>query len=136
MDKAVRLLRASYWTGAVADGFFAVAMMVPDLWGAVLGIAPFDPDLRHRMDMRVGASLLLSWTVLLLWADRRPMERKGVLLLTVFPAVTCLMITGIAAVLAGVILLRNMLPVLAMQAFLVGLFLTSYVRARRAETAT
>jgi hypothetical protein len=29
--------------------------------------------------MRAGAALMWGWTALLLWADRRPLERKGVL---------------------------------------------------------
>ena len=99
-----------------------------------LKIASFNPDLQHRMDMAVGASLMLSWTVLLLWADRKPMERKGVLLLTVFPALTCLVITGIASVVTGANTLSNMLPVFIMQSSLASLFLASFVLARRAES--
>jgi len=131
MNRTIRLLRVSYWTGAVADGFFAIALTYPKLWGLVLGIVPFNPDLQHRMDMGVGASLMLSWTVLLLWADRRPMERKGVLLLTVFPALTCLAITGIVAVFSGANSLNNMLHVFVLQGALAMLFLASYVLARR-----
>ena len=131
MNTAITLLRISYWTGAVADGFFAIALTYPKLWGLALGIKPFNPDLQHRMDMGIGASLMLSWTILLLWADRKPMERKDVLLLTVFPALTCLAITGVAAVISGANSLRNMLPVFIMQAALALLFLTSYLLARR-----
>lgn len=135
MNKAIRLLRVSYWIGAVADGFFAIALISPKLWGMALKIAPFNPDLQHRIDMGVGASLMLSWTVLLLWADRKPMERKGVLLLTVFPALTCLAATGFAAVVTGANSLRNMIHVFILQGSLTVLFLSAYVRARRAGSA-
>jgi len=134
MKKAITMLSISYWTGAIADGFFAIALTYPKLWGMALGINPFAPDLQHRLDMGIGASLMLSWTVLLLWADRKPMERKGVLLLTVFPALACLAITGIAAVISGASPLRNMLPVFIMQFALAVLFMTSYVLARRVES--
>jgi hypothetical protein len=77
---------------------------------------------------------MLSWTVLLLWADRRPMERRGVLLLTVFPALVCLAITGIVSVASKANSLGNMLPVFIMQTALAVLFLTSYVLARRADS--
>jgi len=132
MISAVHLLRVSYWTGAVADGFFAIALVFPRLWGKAMGISPFDPDLQHRLDMGVGAALMLSWAGLLLWADRRPLERKGVLLLTVFPALTCLAITGMVAVISGVSSLQNMLPVFLMQGALAALFLASFVLACRA----
>jgi len=134
MNTAIRLLRISYWTGAAADGLFAIALAVPKLWGITLGIVPFVPDVQHRMDMGVGASLMLSWTVLLLWADRRPVERKGVLLLTVFPALTCLAITGTVAVISGANSLRNMMHIFILQGALALLFLASYVLARRAES--
>jgi len=134
MKIAVRLLRISYWTGAVADGLFAIALAVPKLWGMALGIAPFVPPVQHRIDMGVGASLMLSWTILLLWADRRPVERKGVLLLTVFPALTCLAITGVIAVIIGANTLRNMMHIFILQGALAVLFLASYALARRAES--
>jgi len=135
MKKEVSLLRFSYRVGAVADGFFALAMIFPKLWGMTLGLDHFSPILQHRLDMAVGASLMFSWTILLLWADRKPLERKGVLLLTVFPALLCLVITGIIAVLLGATSLRNILHVFLMQAALAVLFLTSYILARRAERA-
>ena len=134
MDTPIKWLRVSYRTGSVVDGLFAVALAYPKLWGQALGISPFFPDTQHRMDMGVGASLMLSWAVLLLWADRRPLERKGVLLLTVFPALTCLAITGIAAVITGANTLRNMLPVFLMQSALAVFFLVSYIIARRSES--
>jgi len=133
MKNATTLLRLSYWTGAVADAFFAFTLVYPKFWGKALGIAAFAPDLQHRLDIGVGASLMLSWTVLLLWADRKPMERKGVLLLTVFPALAGLALAGVVAVISGANSLRNMLPVFIMQTALAVFFLTSYVIALRAD---
>lgn len=131
MDGALRWLRLSYRTGAVVDGVIALAMLFPTAWARVLGLRQFDPDLQHRLDLAVGASLMLSWTALLLWADRRPLERRGVLLLTVFPALTCLAITGIAAVATGAGSLRGMGHVFVLQGTIAVLFLTSYVRSVR-----
>src|SRR5512134_3560910 len=110
MKTAIRLLRVSYWTGVVADAFFTLALLSPTLWGLALGLPRFNPDLQHRIDMDVGASLMLSWTVLLIWADRKPLERKGVLLMTVFPALTCLAVTGVVAVATGANSFHSMLP--------------------------
>jgi len=41
--------------------------------------------------MRTGAPLMAGWTVLLLWADRQPLERRGVLPITVLPVIAGLM---------------------------------------------
>jgi len=133
MKKVVRWLRVSYWTGAVVDGVFGVAMAYPKLWALALNLPRFSPDVQHRVDLGVGASLMLSWTCLLLWADRRPIERKGVLLLTIFPALTCLALTGIIAVLSGANSFEHMVPVFIMQAVLIALFTFSYIQASHGE---
>ena len=41
---------------------------------------PFDrPGAELRYGLRAGAPLMAGWTLLLLWADRRPVERKDVI---------------------------------------------------------
>jgi hypothetical protein len=42
------MLRVSYWTGAVADGFFSIALVFPRLWGMALEKSAFDPNDRSR----------------------------------------------------------------------------------------
>jgi peptidoglycan/LPS O-acetylase OafA/YrhL len=73
MDRSVILIRFCYWLGAVLDGVVGF-----QLWSQLLASRQFDLD-----DQRL-AALMLGWTLLLVWADRRPIERRGVLLLTVF----------------------------------------------------
>jgi hypothetical protein len=90
MDKRILLLRISYWTGAVLDGLWIIPMLFPGLGGMIFGIDNFNPGGEYRYAMGVGASLMLGWTLLLVWADRKPVERRGVLLLTVFPVILCL----------------------------------------------
>ncbi len=48
----------------------------------------FNPNSPERLAIMTGASLMLGWTILLLWADRKPIERKFILLLTFFPVIT------------------------------------------------
>ena len=78
MESAIRWLKASYLVGAVADGLIGVLMLMPSRMG--------ETELRYAMGL--GAALMFGWTALLLWAWRAPMERRGVLLLTIFPAQT------------------------------------------------
>jgi len=42
------------------------------------------PEVPYRYAMGLAGSLMLGWTILLLWADRRPVERRGVLMITNF----------------------------------------------------
>ena len=82
--------------------------------------------------MGMGASLMLGWTALLLWADRKPLARKGVLLLTVFPVIAGLAANEAHAVANGFLPLSAVLPIWALQAALSTLFLVSYWRAGKA----
>lgn len=44
-------------------------------------------DFSYKYQTGVGASLMLGWTVLLIWADRKPIERKDVLVITSIPVI-------------------------------------------------
>jgi hypothetical protein len=132
--EAVRWLRLSYRAGALVDALAAVGMAVPRLYGPTLRFqADFDrhgPEFRYAV--RVGAPLMAGWTVLLMWADRRPLERRGVLAITVIPVIAGLMANDAAAVRAGQLSGRGVAPVRVLQLALVALFAFSTARARRA----
>ena len=72
---------------------------------------------------------MAGWTVLLLWADRKPLERKDVVAITAVPVVAGLMAGDIAAVRAGQVKAKSILPTRALQSALLVLFAVSYVRA-------
>lgn len=126
-----RWLRVSYWAGATADALAAVAMWFPHIGAALYQTESFEPGADYRYAMRLGASLMFGWTVLLLWADRRPLERRGVLPITVL-VIFGLASAGAYAVRAGLIDASNMAPTWVLQAILVALFLFSYARSRGA----
>ena len=131
---AARWLRRSYRAGALVDALAAVGMAAPRLYGPTLRFgANFDrrgPEFSYAM--RSGAPLMAGWTVLLLWADRRPLERRGVLPITVVPVIAGLMADDAHAVHAGLLSGRSVAPVRALQLALVGLFGYSAARARGA----
>jgi hypothetical protein len=118
---AVRWLRASYITGAVADTLVGILMLVPGRMG----------ETEFRYPMGLGASLMFGWAALLLWADRKPVERKGVLLLTIFPVITGLLATGIWAAASGRLPVTRILPSSALGLSLIGLLGFSYWKATR-----
>jgi predicted CoA-binding protein len=125
---AVRWLKLSYWVGAVADGAAAVLMLMPVAGMALYGVTDYEPTVAYTYAMRFGAALMVGWTVLLLWANRKPLERRGVLPITV------LVIAGLAwaggyAVSEGLITAARMVPTWILQALLAALFLYSYIRS-------
>lgn len=115
-------LRTSYRVGAVADAVAAVSLLIPSRTGEV--------EFRYAMGM--AAALMLAWTVLLIWGDRRPVERRGVLLLTVFPLIPCLFASVVYAGVVGQLGLGAAVFRSVMLIVISGLMLYSYVKAGRA----
>jgi predicted CoA-binding protein len=124
-------LRVSYWLGAIVDAIASILMFFPELGRAAYGVSGLEPSADYRYAMRFGASLMFGWTLLLLWADRRPRERRGVLAITVF-VIAGLAWAGAYAVGAELIPLSRMLPTWALQLGLAVLFIYSYFRSHSA----
>jgi len=116
MKKKIIWLRISYWVGAIADGFAALRMLFPKIAYGV----------EYRYALGLGASLMIGWTFLLIWADRKPLERKGVLLITAFPVVTGILLAEIYAVATELITFEKMLPTGVFLVALIVLFSFSY----------
>jgi len=130
-NDAVRWLRISYWAGAILDALAALSMLSPRLFAATNGLPDFHPGADYRYAMGMGASLMLGWTALLLWADRKPLERKGVLLITLAPVVLGLVLNEVIAVRAGFLSALITAPVWIAQSLITGLFVFSYLNARQ-----
>jgi hypothetical protein len=114
-----KVLRIAFLAGAVTDALAILPMLVPSasklLWGFQ------DLSGACRFAMGYGASLMLGWTVLLIWAYRQPLARRGVAALTAL--VICgLVFTEAAAVLSGQLAAWRMVPTWCLQAVLLGLF--------------
>ncbi len=131
MDDAIRWTRISYWAGAILDALASLSMLSPALFAATNNLPNFHPGDEYRYAMGMGAALMLGWTALLLWADRKPLERKGVLLLTLVPVVLGLVVNEIVAVHAGFLSVGATAPVWVVQALISILFAYSYLRARK-----
>ena len=99
--KKLRLIRMPYWIGIFADAAWAFALFFPFVFGIFIGKPDFDPDFQTRLIMALGGSLMTGWTFLLLWAVRKPIERRVVILLTAFPVVFGLLIISVLGFLAG-----------------------------------
>ena len=116
-------LRVSYWVGAVGDAIIAVRILMPDAMG----------EAGFRYAMGTSASLMVGWTFLLIWADRQPVQRKGILLLTIFPVITGLMTASLYPVLTGQFPVTRMIPVWIFGTSIICLMGFSYYNARDIE---
>ncbi|MGB5875419.1 MAG: hypothetical protein WBH56_16985, partial [Bacteroidota bacterium] len=88
------------------------------------GNPEFDPDLSVRLIMAIGGILMTGWTILLLWAVRRPIERRFVILLTAYPVVLGMFIISLLGYLDG---RTSNLWILAKTVILMVSMTTSYV---------
>jgi len=118
-----RLLRMAFLAGAITDGLALLPMLSPPLAEVLWGFR--DPTGSYRFAMGYGASLMLGWTVLLLWAYRSPIERRFVAALTVL-VIYGLIATEVVAVLSGALPVWRMVPTWCLQVVLLALFAGAY----------
>jgi hypothetical protein len=133
---AILWLRISYRVGAIADAGFALAMVYPPLRQMLLFIPRMDVTVETRSALGMGAAWMFGWTVLLLWANAKPIERRGVLVITVCPVIAGLAVTTLYGVFAGYVPIASAAAIWIFQVSLVSLFLFSYFRASNVVQST
>ncbi|MBI9050998.1 MAG: hypothetical protein JEZ00_16370 [Anaerolineaceae bacterium] len=125
------LLHISYIWGAVADGAMAIMMLFPEHY-----LRLTNSNMQSSQDFAYGlvngAPLMIGWTVLLLWANRKPQERKHIL------AITLLVIFGyiaveIHALQVGISSIQSTLPLFFMQGALTIMIIASLLHNRFEE---
>ena len=131
-NNVIRWLRVSYWVGAVVDFVAGLMMLVPSLFKFMNQPVDFHPMADFRYAMGMGAPLMFGWTVLLLWGDRKPLERKDILPITLVVVVGEI-ITQIWGIKVEFVSLNALIPSFVMQAIILSLFTFSYFNAKRKE---
>lgn len=131
IKKRILMLRITYWWGIIADAVETVLMTFPKLFIASTG-ANVRPEPGFNLALMYGAPVMLGWTLLLFWADRKPLERRGVLLCLI-PVVVAYFFVEILAVSRGIIPLKNMVPVFIVQPLFLFMIILSYCNAEAAE---
>ncbi|MBI4733389.1 MAG: hypothetical protein HY779_00945 [Rubrobacteridae bacterium] len=117
------ILKIAFIVGAITDALALLPMLIQPLAKLLWGFD--DVSVSYRFAMGYGASLMLGWTILLVWAYQKPLERKAVAALTVL-VIYGLVLTEIIAVFSGYLEVWRMLPTWALQAMLLCLFASGY----------
>jgi uncharacterized membrane protein (Fun14 family) len=76
------LIKTAYWLGIFADAIWAIGLLIPRIFGVLTGTPDFNPNLQFRLVMSIGGIVIAGWTILLIWAVKKPIERRFVILLT------------------------------------------------------
>lgn len=130
-QKVETWLQIAYWLGAGVDLVVGLVMVFPALGCRAAGLVCLPDSPSFRFAMGIAGALMIGWSVLLLWADQDPLNRKGILLITVFPVMV-----GFAGAI-GFALMKNLIPVRnacviwAFQIVLSTFFIGSYLNALR-----
>lgn len=121
----------SYWIGILADALATVILFSPALANAVFQPRTFEPSANYLYVSRIAGALMLGWTVLLVWAQLKPVERADILLLTLFPVVTLLAVAAGLVVQSNEIALSKLLPMFGFYFLVYCTFLPSFLWAKR-----
>jgi hypothetical protein len=129
--REIVLLRFSCWLGVVLDALSAVPLLFPRVGEAMLGLSGLSFDPQFLYVARIGASLMLGWTVLLAWAAQEPVGRKGIFLLTLVPVVLGLFLASVALAASGFVAVGRLVPLWTVNALVSALYTYAYILAGR-----
>ncbi|MBC8346161.1 MAG: hypothetical protein ISR89_09225 [Candidatus Marinimicrobia bacterium] len=127
------LLMASYWIGIVADAISALLLFSPRFAEIILNPRPFEISDAYLYVSRIGGTLVAGWTVLLFWAQKKPVERVDILLITVFPVITLLTVFAVLAVNSNHISFQRMLSIFILYLIIIPTYITSYLWAKKQQ---
>jgi hypothetical protein len=125
------IIRITLWWGIIADLFEAIRMAIPRIFIFTTGITGKITN-DFRFALLYGAPVMFGWAVLLFWADRKPVKRKGIFLCLI-PVITGYFIVEIVGINMGILHLQNTFPTFILQTILLLLSITSYIIACKTE---
>lgn len=110
MDKEILFLRICYWIGAIMDALAGIEMLCSALLG---NMSPFtglgltlEGGSEYRYAMAIAGTFMIVWTFILLWADRKPIERRDILVILV-PVIIGIQLSEFLGVSLGILSLHN-----------------------------
>ena len=119
MDKNVKWLRIAYWTAAIADFVIAVLVLIPVRMGVTHYVYP----------MGLMSAVAFSWGILLVFADRHPLERRWILIPTIL-VVALLGIVGLHAGFTELLSWIRVIPVFIVSIIVLLILIYSLMRSR------
>ena len=114
------LIRTSYWVAAIVDFIVAFLVLIPERMGVAEFVYP----------MGLMSAVAFSWAVMLVIADRRPIERRWVLLPTML-VVFLLGTAGVYAAIIGVIPVSRVIGSTTVVVLVFGLLTFTWFKTRK-----
>ena len=110
-ETAALLIQIAFWIGAATDGLAILPMLSRRIGAKLFGGDLTNNDFGYQYAMAIAASLMAGWTLLLLWGIGSPMERRDILLLTVFPVITGIVLAIVFAVKHRLVKISRVIPI-------------------------
>ena len=130
MKNQEKLLKLAFLLGIITDAFAVLPMLFPSVAEIFWGFSIFNGE--YIFAMLMGATFMICWTVLLIWAYIKPIERRFLALLTLC-VIIGFVLGEIYALLNGFIELEYVLPSFIIQSVLSTLFLIGYISTKEIE---
>ena len=80
MNNQIRWLKITFLAGIITDALALVPMLYQPMAKFMWGFDQFNGN--YFFAMGYGASLMSGWTLLLIWAYKKPLERRFIAFLT------------------------------------------------------
>ncbi len=134
-NKMNKLLITAYWIGIIADAGATVLLFSPAVANIVLQPQSFLITPIYLYVSRIAGALMLGWTVLLFWAQRKPIERADILLITLFPVVTTLAGSAVLVARSNQISVSSIVPMFVLYVVAYCIFIPYYMWAKRQKVS-
>lgn len=128
----LRLVRFTYWAGAIIDILAGIQLLVPDNV-TILGLPGMRAAGLAGMPAIVAAVLMFGFAAILIWAQYRPVERRALLFVTL-AVIVALASANVVSGVQGWQVWGTLVPPLLVQTVLTALFTISFVITGRAAT--
>lgn len=123
MQKSEKILKIAFLLGIITDALAVIPMVSPQVAVFFWGFSIFNGE--YIFAMLYGATFMICWTILLIWAYLKPVERRFIAILTLF-VIIGFVLTEIFALVNGIIEISYLIPSFLMQGILSVLFTIGY----------
>jgi hypothetical protein len=117
MKSKITWLRISYWTAAITDFGIAISVLIPERVGLTAFVYP----------MGLISAVALSWGILLLIADRKPFERRWILIPTM---IVVALLSAVRIYAAAIGLIEFSFAYLIVGILILSLLVFSYINSK------
>ena len=127
----INLIRICFYLGAITDGLAFIVMLIPRIGTKLFGGNISRNNHDYRFSMGIGSSLMIGWTILLIWGSLKPIERSELLIITVFPVIAGIVTSTIYATKHHIIKINKIIPLWIHLGILSCLYIITYVLSRK-----